>query len=174
MLKLSSHAPPTPPDKGYETQRPSERSGERGSHSGCRWCVFPRNLLRPMFEKPKMHLNAISQDMTPGRHPARLTVVLKRLCAGGAGPGRGRPGGRASRENGVGPGHALITPSPAHWEDRRPGPWKPHGKWGDCLSRPRARLPSPRMQPRLKLKFTLINLNFKLKNIHRLQVLGAF
>lgn len=57
-----------------------------------------------MFEKPKMHLNAISQDMTPGRHPARLTVVLKRLCAGGAGPGRGRPGGRASRENGVGPG----------------------------------------------------------------------
>lgn len=84
MLKLSSHAPPTPPDKGYETQRPSERSGERESHSGCRWCVFPRNSLRLMFEKPKMHLNAISQDMTPGRHPARLTVVLKRLCAGGA------------------------------------------------------------------------------------------
>lgn len=150
MLKLSSHAPPTPPDKGYETQRPSERSGERESHSRCHWCVFPRNSLRPMFEKPKMHLNAISQDMTPGRHPARPTVVLKRLCAGGAGPGEGGQEAVLRGKTASAPGHALITPSPAHWEDRRPGPWKPHGKRGDCLSRPRARLPSPRMQPRLK------------------------
>lgn len=150
MLKLSSHAPPTPPDKGYETQRLSERSGERESHSRCHWCVFPRNSLRLMFEKPKMHLNAISQDMTPGRHPARLTVVLKRLCAGGAGPGEGGQEAVLRGKPASAPGHALITPSPAHWEDRRPGPWKPHGKQGDCLSRPRARLPSPRMQPRLK------------------------
>lgn len=135
MLKLSSHAPPTPPDKGYETQRPSERSGERGSHSGCRWCVFPRNSLRLMFEKPKMHLNAISQDMTPGRHPARLTVVLKRLCAGGAGPGRGRPGGRASRENGVGPGARVNHSVPGALGRQAAGPVEATRKVG--------RLPEP-------------------------------